>query len=82
MPSSPLAKSRANMIDPISTGFMVESSLLPFSTQLYGSDGIFAGTPHLASLNNSTLSNGLADSGRRRFSVNFVGWPGATSTSR
>jgi hypothetical protein len=36
---------------------------------------------HLEEPNNSTLSNGLADQGRKRLSVNFVGCPGFTSTS-
>src|SRR5262249_33223906 len=33
-------------------------------------------------LNTSTVANGSADHGRKRFKVNFVFWPGWTSTSR
>jgi hypothetical protein len=33
-------------------------------------------TFHLDHLNNSTLANGSADPGRKRFSVNFVSCPG------
>ena len=31
---------------------------------------------HFDEANNSTLANGSADHGRKRFSVNFVFWPG------
>src|ERR1700746_480136 len=33
-------------------------------------------------LNSSTVSYGVADHGRNRLRVNFVGWPGITSTWR
>lgn len=32
-------------------------------------------------LNTSTVANGSADQGRKRLIVNFVFWPGCTSTS-
>ena len=41
-----------------------------------------SGRSYLTGPNNSTFSNGFAPQGRKRFSVNFVFCPGATSTRR
>jgi len=41
-----------------------------------------AARSHLKALHSSTLSNGLADQGRKRLIVNFVFWPGSTSARR
>ena len=44
------------------------------------STGIISRATHHLHLKSSTIANGSADHGRKRFSVNFVFCPGFTST--
>src|SRR6266513_6392149 len=60
-------------------GVDLTSDVLPFGRLRYGEPNAVSNAVvrHLH-LNSSTVANGSADHGRKRLSVNFVGFPGCT----
>src|SRR5262249_7273601 len=88
LPRSPVSLSSGDEVPHIFTRksrlqsgeFLISSAKRLLQQYLPGAD--IATMRHQIYLNTSTVANGSADHGRKRFNVNFVFCPGWTSTSR